>query len=264
LRQLAQQIDSDWPSVLKILEAIRTTLLTGPNALANVTVDAASWQALQPQISDFLASLPSNKSAEQTWKISPFAGVEGLTIPSQVNFVGKGTDLYKLGYELNGSTFVVNQHLNGTWLWEKIRVLGGAYGGFSTFDSQSGVFNFLSYRDPNLAQTLQNYDLTAQFLLSLELDDAEITKAIIGTIGDMDAYLLPDAKGFTSMRWHLLGTTDQERQKLRDEVLNTSIEDFHAFGRVLDKVKERGEVVALGSDEAIQSAGIFQEITKLL
>jgi presequence protease len=85
---------------------------------------------------------------------------KGLTIPAQVNFVGKGANLFQLGYQLHGSAYVINNHLNGTWLWEKIRVQGGAYGGF-TFDSQSGVFNFLSYRDPNLLQSLEIYDQTS-------------------------------------------------------------------------------------------------------
>jgi Zn-dependent M16 (insulinase) family peptidase len=86
-------------------------------------------------------------------------------------------------------------------LWT--RCVGGAYGGFSSFDQNSGVFTYLSYRDPNLLATLENYDNTAQFLQELELSDAELTKSIIGTIGGMDAYLLPDAKGYQSLMRHL-------------------------------------------------------------
>lgn len=264
LRELTQQIDKDWPTVLRTLESIRDTLLTGPNALANVTVDAASWSAIQPQISDFLAALPQKPSAQQVWNLPELPASEGLTIPSQVNFVGKGVNLFALGYQLSGSSFVINNHLNGTWLWEKIRVQGGAYGGFSVFDSQSGVFCFLSYRDPNLLQSLQIYDQTGSYLKNLELDEAELTKAIIGTIGDLDAYLLPDAKGFTSMRWYLLGTTDEERQRLRDEVLNTTLEDFHRFAGVLEQAKEHAAVVVLGVEDSIQSAGIFQDVKKVL
>lgn len=61
----------------------------------------------------------------------------------------------------------------------------------------SGVFSYLSYRDPNLLKTLEVYDETARFLRELEMDDDALTKAIIGTIGDVDAYQLPDAKGYS-------------------------------------------------------------------
>lgn len=60
-----------------------------------------------------------------------------------------------------------------------------------------GVFSFLSYRDPNLLKTLDIYDGTGEFLRQLEMDDDALTKAIIGTIGDVDSYQLPDAKGYS-------------------------------------------------------------------
>jgi Zn-dependent M16 (insulinase) family peptidase len=264
LRDLLQKIDQDWPSVVHILKSIRETLISSSNLICNVTIDANEWSAIQPQVHDFLSQLPAHPTQKKAWQISALSGAEGLTIPSQVNFVGKGLNLFDLGYSLKGSSFVINNHLNGTWMWDKIRVQGGAYGGFATFDSQSGYFGFLSYRDPNLASSLQTYDQTGSYLKQADLDDAELTKAIIGTIGDLDAYLLPDAKGFTAMRWFLLGTTDEERQKIRDEVLGTTVDDFHQFGEYLDQGKDHGVIAALGSEESIRSTGIFQDVKKVL
>ena len=77
----------------------------------------------------------------------------------QVNYVGKAANLYEDGnYQLHGSSYVINKYLGTTWLWDRIRVSGGAYGGFSDFDSHSGMFTYLSYRDPNLLKTVDNYD----------------------------------------------------------------------------------------------------------
>ena len=74
----------------------------------------------------------------------------------QVNYVGKAANLYEdAGYQLKGSAYVVNKLLGTTWLWDRVRVSGGAYGGFSDFDSHSGMFTFLSYRDPNLLKTVR-------------------------------------------------------------------------------------------------------------
>ena len=91
----------------------------------------------------------------------------------QVNYVGKAGNLYEdAGYKLHGSSYVINKLLGTTWLWDRVRVSGGAYGGFSDFDPHSGMFTFLSYRDPNLLKTVDNYDgeyclscLGAQLLL---------------------------------------------------------------------------------------------------
>ena len=74
----------------------------------------------------------------------------------QVNYVGKAANLYEdAGYQLKGSAYVVNKLLGTTWLWDRVRVSGGAYGGFADFDSHSGMFSFLSYRDPNLLKTVR-------------------------------------------------------------------------------------------------------------
>ena len=142
---------------------------------------------------------------------------------------------------------MINNYLKRTWLWEKVRIQGGAYGGFSQFDRHSGVFTYLSYRDPNLLATLDNFDAGREFLRELALSDAELNKAIIGAIGDLDAYQLPDAKGWTSLTRDLLGDTDEVRQQFRDEVLSTTAQDFKAFAKVLATVKEQGEVVVLGA-----------------
>jgi hypothetical protein len=145
-------------------------------------------------------------------------------------------------------------YLQMTWLWERVRVHGGAYGAFATFDWRSGAFSFLSYRDPNVVQTLDNYDQAAQFLRQLELSPDDLTKATIGAIGILDAYQLPDAKGYTSMLRFLMGESDAVRQRRRDEILNLSPDDFRAFGVLLEQVGERGSVVVLGSPDAIAQA----------
>jgi hypothetical protein len=175
-------------------------------------------------------------------------------IPSQVNYVGKGADLYRAGYEHHGSSKVIAGYLRTSWLWEKVRVQGGAYGGFCLFDRISGVFTFISYRDPNLLKTIENFDGAAQFLRNADLPDDEVRKAIIGAIGDMDSYMLPDMKGYISMLRRLVGDTEELRQKMRDEVLGTTAKDFRAFADTLDKVNTDGIVKVLGSQASIESA----------
>ena len=268
LRQLAQEVENDWPSVREKLEQVRQMVLNRNAMVVNVTLDAGNWTHFKPQLLDFLPALPALPADLETWPSESLPAPEGLAIPAQVNYVGKGTNLYELGYELDGSISVITNFLRTSWLWEKVRAQGGAYGAFSGFDRQSGVFSFLSYRDPNLLATLETYDRTVQFLRQLDLSQDELEKSIIGAISSMDAYQLPDAKGYTSMIRYLLGITDAERQQYRDEVLATTAADFKAFADVLARLNEKGLVVVMGSPEALaaanESQGSFLQVTKVM
>jgi Zn-dependent M16 (insulinase) family peptidase len=135
-----------------------------------------------------------------------------------------------------------------------VRVHGGAYGGFATFDRRSGTFAYLSYRDPNLLDTLDNYDQSAQFLRDLKLSQDELVKSIIGAIGLIDAYQLPDAKGYTSLMRYLTHDGDDVRQRMREEILATSSADFTRFADLLAQVNTQGSVVVLGSQDAMEKA----------
>ncbi len=259
VRKLAEEIEKDWPSVLEKLETVRRLLINRNGMIVNVTLDAENMKAFEPQLASFIETLPFADTSLHRYHATRNTRHEGLTIPAQVNYVGKGANLYQLGYEPHGSVNVINKYLGTTWLWEKVRVQGGAYGGMSAFDTHSGVWTYLSYRDPNLLSTLDNYDATAKFLRDLDLSREELTKSIIGTIGDFDAYLLPDAKGYTSMVRYLTRYTDEERQRIREEVLGTTVADFKSFARVLEEVARQGEVVVMGSAEAIQKANKEKE-----
>ena len=254
LRELIAQAESDWPAVLEKLEAVRRLLVNRNTMLCNVTVDGDTWAAIRPQLHDFLASLPATPAAPQHWSPAYVEQPEGLTIPAQVNYVAKGANLYALDYVRHGSIEVIAHYLRSTWLWERIRVHGGAYGGFCVFDQYSGVFGYISYRDPNLTETLDNYDGTSTFLRTLDLSEDELVKSIIGTIGTIDAYQLPDAKGYSALARYLIGYTDAARQQYRDEVLSTTANDFHALADVLERLNAAGHIVVLGSAEAIGKA----------
>ena len=268
LRNLVDSIDNDWASVLEKLENLRQLLINRSEMIANVTLDAANYATFEPELSAFLNNLPSHSEPDSTWIPNRNPKNEGLTIPAQVNYVGKGANIYKLGYKLHGSVQVISNHLHNTWLWEKIRVQGGAYGGNCGFDIHSGVFTFVSYRDPNLLASLDIYDATAGFLKNFEISESELTKSIIGTIGDLDTYMFPDAQGWTSLSRTLLGYTSQQRQQMRDEILNTRVEDFKNFGQILAEVANHGEIVVLGSADAIEKANKerpeFLEVKKVL
>jgi Zn-dependent M16 (insulinase) family peptidase len=175
-------------------------------------------------------------------------------VPTQVNYVIKGGQLWRQGEKIPGSAMVVNNYLRNGYLWDTVRVIGGAYGGFCSFSRYSGIFSYGSYRDPNLAVTLAAYDKAGEHLLESELNSDELQQAIIGSIGDLDGPMSPDQKGFASLVEFISGETPEERQAWRDEVLSTSAADFKEFGQRLVELKQRATTAVVGSKKALTEA----------
>ncbi len=266
LRRLAERIDGDWPGVLADLEATRAALVSRGGLIANVTLDEARYGQFAPRLAEFIDALPKQSVRIEGGPndLATLPRYEGLAFPAQVNYVGKGGRLYDLGYELDGSIAVINNLLRTGYLLQKIRIQGGAYGAFCTFSATSGIYTYLSYRDPNVANTLAVYDATADFLRGLELSDDELTRGIIGAIGSIDAYQLPDAKGYTSLTRYLTGETDERLQRFRDQALGTTTADFRKLADALEALKTSGDVVVLGSREALDGAGIDLAMTRVM
>jgi Zn-dependent M16 (insulinase) family peptidase len=268
LRDLIRKVDEDWPGVLANLEHMRQALVSRQNIIINVTCDQKDWSAFNPHLDGFLKQLPADDVQEFKWSPDKPADFEGMIIPAQVNYVGKGANLYQLGYRLHGSAHVISRYLRTAWLWERVRVQGGAYGAFCLFNHLSGTLTFVSYRDPNLIKTIEIFDETVKFLRSTDITDDELTKCIIGTIGEIDRHLLPDVKGYTSMVRYLTKDTAEKRQLLRENVLNTSVTDFRDFADVLDGVKRSGLVKVVGAASALETVAAerqgWLEVFKLL
>jgi presequence protease len=254
LRDLARRFEVDWTTIASTLERIRGALVNRATMLVNVTADAAGLGRLEPHLASVLARLPTASPDRATWRLTEDHKGEGLTIPAKVNYVVKGARLSQLGFTANGATHVVKSYLDINWLWHKVRVQGGAYGGGCVLDRRSTLFAFYSYRDPNLLETLDVYDATPDFLRSAKISPSELERCIIGTIGEIEPYRLPDAKGFEAMQRHLVGDTDAVRERVREEVLSTTVADVRAFVDVTAEIARRGRVVVIGSKTSIERA----------
>lgn len=254
LRQLEGRIAEDWDGVLADLEAVRAALINRSSLIANLTLDAANQAELRPALDEFIAALPAADYSQAQWRTADAGVNEGLTIQAKVNYVAKGVNLHALGIRPGGSAAVAMRHVRIGYLLDKIRIQGGAYGAGGSYDRSTGFFACASYRDPNLLRTLDVYDGLAEFLRSDPLDALTIERAIIGTIGDVDGYQLPDAKGYTSLVRELTGVTDAYRQEIREQILATSEADFRALAEAAEALREHGQVAVLGSAEAVAAA----------
>jgi len=274
MRKLAEEVDSDWDSVLAKLERIRDLLVDRRNLIVNLSAEDKGFGAVQSHLDTYIQSMPlrTEDLKIQDWKaeMDKFSGAgEGFVVPTQVNYVGKGAPLFGVGETTSGAAAVVSRYLRTSWLWDKIRVVGGAYGAMNSYNPTTGMYKYVSYRDPNLMQTLKTYDETPEFLrdTAKEMSPTVLANAIIGMIGDMDAPMAPDQKGFTAMDRWLCGNTDEMRQERREQVLGTTAKDFADFGEKLEVVSKSGSVAVLGSassleDPAVQALNL--NIKKLL
>jgi len=293
INELLKDAENDWPSVLARLTRIREVILDEATArngmLLDITGDSAVLAEIQPSVESFLGKLPGNPSGSKLqdfyntphpWAIAARAEMsansplidEGFVVPTQVSYVGKALRLYESGETIPGSSAVISRFLRTGYLWDNVRVIGGAYGGMCTFDAKAGdgVFTFISYRDPNLDKTLDVYDGAGDALLAaadlLANDPKELATAIIGAVGDMDGALSPDQKGNTALSRWLSRETPEQRLKYREAVLNTKASDFKEFAERLKAGREPSVAVVSSSSafEAAAAAGKVMEVKNIV
>jgi len=254
LRAMADSMKTDPASVTGALEEIRKRLLAKETMIVNVTAEASGIERIQSELAGLIQAIPPGNADHPHWITPELPRFEGLTMPASVNYVSKGENLTKLGHAPDGAALVASHWLRGAWLWDKIRVQGGAYGAFSALDLRSGVFSFASYRDPNLLDTIAAFDGSAGFLRQAAGNQGDLERAIIGTIGAIDSHMLPATKGIVSLERHLAGDTHERRQAVREQVLGASVSDIRRFAEALDALAAHGRAVVLGSEQAIEKA----------
>ncbi len=264
LRELAARMETAPEAVSSDLHQLLALLLSRRALVANLTADGATIAQTLPRLGELAASLPEQHLAPAPRALPALPEREGLCLPAQVNYVVAGGNARALGFEPGAAAAVVSKMLRAGYLWERVRVQGGAYGASCAYSRLSGNLVFSSYRDPNVARTLDAYSGIGPYLSGLSLDSSELEKSIIGSIGDMDHYMLPDAKGFTAMARELTGEDAEYRQASREAVLSASPKDFAAFGEAVAAVLQNGPVVVAGGREALEKSGLGLTLTKVL
>eukprot|EP00559_Dactyliosolen_fragilissimus_P000950 CAMPEP_0184855064 /NCGR_PEP_ID=MMETSP0580-20130426/395_1 /TAXON_ID=1118495 /ORGANISM="Dactyliosolen fragilissimus" /LENGTH=1109 /DNA_ID=CAMNT_0027349485 /DNA_START=174 /DNA_END=3503 /DNA_ORIENTATION=- len=276
--QLLKDAEDNWDSVHSRLLNIKNIILNEETCrngmILDITADASVMNNIAQKVDNFLSTIPGKSdgsklpdlySSPHPWAVHANTVMsdprdEGFVVPTQVSYVGKGGRLFKEGEYVAGSTAVVSRFLRTGYLWDRVRVMGGAYGGFCQFDPKSndGVFTFLSYRDPNLGETLDVYDATATALKesakALEEDKDALATAIIGAVGDLDGALSVDQKGAVAFNRWIARESPEYRQKFRDEVLTTSADDFCQMAEALGDMSEESVAVVSSKSKFDETA----------
>ncbi len=261
LEELLARVEKDPAEVAERFRELAGYLFTRENLLVNITCEGKGYAEVEKRLQGLMDAIPDKSLPDAELELDPVPGNEAFLTASTVQYVGKGANLYDLGFEYSGRFNVVKSLLSTGFLWEKVRMQGGAYGCSNSFEYYTGDFGLVSYRDPNLTETLSVYDEIADHIANLDLTEDELKKIVIGCVGHLDPPLSPDRKGSISMIEHLTGRTVELKQKHRDELLSTKLEDLKAFAPLFQKVKESGNVCVLGNEEKIKKAKpVFDEL----
>ncbi len=264
LEQLLERVEKSPKEVADQFRQVAERVFTRKNALFNITSIKKDYQIIEKRIAGTVGILSDKDWGKEEWDLEAVPLNEGFLTASAVQHVGKGANLYDLGFKYSGQFEVLKGLLRTGFLWDKVRVHGGAYGSGNSFNLFTGDYSLVSYRDPNLVETLAVYDEIAAFLKHLDLSEGELTKIIIGCVGKMDPPLTSDRKGSVSMIDHLTGRTHELKQKYREELLSTRLEDLKGYAPLFEKIRDGGNVCALGNEDKLKkSKSVFDQLVKV-
>lgn len=189
---------------------------------------------------------------------------EGFMDASQIQYVALAGNFRKAGYSYQGALRIFRCIMNYEYLWQNVRVRGGAYG-CSCNTGRGGDIVFFSYRDPNLERTLDVYRGVVEYLKNFDVDERDMTRFVIGTFSEMDAPLTPVSQGRRSLGAFLTGVTYEMIQKDRDEVLNADQQSIRELADMLQAVLAASYVCAIGNEEKLkQESELFAHLEHLV
>ena len=251
LVELDASYDKKSNEVVQNLKKVSQLLFNRNQLIVSFTGEKSDFKLAQPGLKKFVGVFPAEKLPLQKYKFETTAVNEGLVIPSKVQFVASGADYRKLGFEYTGAMQVLKNILSRDYLWNRVRVQGGAYGASADI-GRSGQFIFSSYRDPNLQETFEAYAKAFGYIRDFGASDREMTKFVLGTVSQLDMPLTPSLKGETSDYYYLMGLSQKEIQKSRDQILGTRQKDIRALAEMVNQVVKKGNIAVIGSEGKIQ------------
>lgn len=266
LCELDENFEKHEDNLIAILEGLMKKVFVKQRMLIDVTSDAEGYKAMEQAADILLSALPNAsdvKLPEPMWKMMPAQKNEGFKTAGKVQYVARAGVYKNHGIEYSGVNKVVRTILSYDYLWNEVRVKGGAYGAMCAFP-ENGNGYMVSYRDPNLAETNGVYEGVPAYLREFDVDEREMMKYIIGTISEMDTPLTPRAKGRRSFYALMSEETWEDAQQERDEVLATNVEKIREAAKMVDAVLADGFICALGSEEKIEQAEELFDVQKVL
>ena len=259
LEDLVKDLDRRLPWISENLESIRRELIVRSSLIANGTAGAAAFKEVMEAVDLLADPLPASsktagpdRPAQSNHRSRVRA--ESLLSSASVGYVARAIPGFRYEHPDNGPATVLGHLLSTGYLWEKVRMEGGAYGAYSFQRNMEGLFLFGSYRDPNIARTLRTFKEGLAYMEKGTIDESEVEKAVIGTVGREDRPLDPGEKGFVSLQRRLHGITDESRQARRDRLIATRRGELCRAAHELSEAFDQGFTSVIGNRASLAEA----------
>ena len=261
---IEKELSESPKSVSDKLAAIAKKLFARNRMLISFTGNNEAYGNAKPSLEKVISGFDKMSVIGNQAEVHFNTAKEAFIDASQIQYVAKTGDFICEGYEYTGALRLLRIILSYDYLWINVRVKGGAYGCMNTF-LRSGESYFVSYRDPNLSDTLDVYDRIPEYIKSFSPDERDMTKYIIGTFSALDTPMNPEAKGSRSLSAYLEGITYEQIQKERNEILNAQPEDIRRLADLVEAVLKKDSICVIGNENMIkESAGLFENVEKLI
>jgi Zn-dependent M16 (insulinase) family peptidase len=257
LEALVEKGDPGLSTLVESLERIRASLLSRPLLLANATASAECFPEIGRAVDTIAAALsagtaPGMPAEPAAQGKRPRA--ESLVASASVGYVARAIPGLRYEHPLNGAMAVLGHILSTGYLWEKVRMEGGAYGAFSYPRNTDGLFLLGSYRDPHITSTLRAFEEGLAHMEAGGVDEAEVDLAVIGTIGREERPIDPGEKGFVRLQRSLHGVTDEVRQNRRTALLAVNRRSIMDVAHLLRDGFGRGYTAVIANKRSLQEA----------
>lgn len=262
--RIEKELSESPKNVSDKLAAIAKKLFARNRMLISFTGNDEAYGNAKPSLEKVISGFDKMSAVGNQAEVHFNTAKEAFIDASQIQYVAKTGDFICEGYEYTGALRLLRIILSYDYLWINVRVKGGAYGCMNTF-LRSGESYFVSYRDPNLSDTLDVYDRIPEYIKSFSPDERDMTKYIIGTFSALDTPMNPEAKGSRSLSAYLEGITYEQIQKERNEILNAQPEDIRRLADLVEAVLKKDSICVIGNENMIkESAGLFENVEKLI
>ena len=262
---LVKNFDTLYGELVESLLKIKEAIITKDSLNISITCSENMKSEGQTFLQNFVKILPRKKFIQQEYNFEDNKK-ETLAIATEntVQYVAKGISTSKFPNLLQGEFSFINQLLRTSYLWDNVRVKGGAYGCFVRYSPSQQTYVLCSYRDPNLKETLDIYDLVGSYLKNLQFDEESFTKLLIGTVGMIDKPLTAKQQGHRDLLLSLQGFTNDILQKRRDELFAFNSKKLVNFVELFDELARNGVVVVHGNNDKInKNTTLFTNVIKV-
>ncbi|SFQ08216.1 hypothetical protein SAMN02910358_00669 [Lachnospiraceae bacterium XBB1006] len=260
LANLDDHFEEEKEKLIANLKTLNEIVFRKENLIVSSTCLKEEYEELPGQLKELCHHLSHEDYAFSPDEPSYEAKNEGFTNSSQVQYVCRSSNFRDAGFNYTGAMMLLQPILSYDYLWNNIRVKGGAYG-CSAAVQKNGNILFTTYRDPHIKRSLDVFEGVADFLENFEADEEEMTKYVIGTFGMVDTPLTPAQKGVRDTGLYLRKIGMEELARDRRQALNVTTEDIHEIGHILRESLKESCYCVIGNEENIKKASdLFDQI----